>query len=709
MLPSDATPPTHMSPIGLAAGSSSCLSTGSDRGPLASNGVEDALALAGSEPRELYCQLLQADDEERRKLTPATIAALQQHARVATMDGDEGVREFVSQHGPQIVEFAYECPIPTISTAFKGLLEWLRGNCRFNLEEWVMEDSASEDAATHPATPQLTSDLRVPPPDEVAEHDLVWRRHRHATRRRRARRRLHADPAQGGGGTEEEDVSTSSCSRSTSHHHRPSRAEDGDVFSGGAVSPATRHDALSSGVEGLYHDADVEPGVCVRRKVSSFIPMEILPPLICEISPAQELFTFTFLDQGQVPNWVRVLSLEPQSTLTLYRAWTALVGCGPLPAHMRCYLVVMAASLHRCDYWIRRGVDGFIAAGGDASWLDVGVSECPKLRRLAPLLARLAHRPWSIDHTHIAALVSEGYWTLPEVVHALGIAASACSLCGFAHGLGVNEEHSQAPLICGNRVLLSSALAAARAPRGDRMESDGFLHAAPADDDEVAAQPGQDFDPFSVRAAADEQHRQPPASGSASSLPPSDGQRYTKLCPNDDEVLFSSATGVGGARLIVSEYNWRDDAAALIDSLLPAAAGAPPIAELLDEEFATLARISLSPACGETLGPEWVHLPRMVFLYVSALYGIVANDMTHKGINSLVGLEATKKLKGYFRSVACLPENMKLSDYHFDESWKNPLTHSDKVRIALIAAGARKQAALVHAMRAVSKYLARRQ
>eukprot|EP00756_Hemistasia_phaeocysticola_P019323 Hpha_TRINITY_DN15651_c5_g3::TRINITY_DN15651_c5_g3_i3::g.100537::m.100537/K10141/SESN1_3; sestrin 1/3 len=468
-------------------------------------------------------------------------------------------------------------------------------------------------------------------------------------------------------------------------------------------------------IESIYQGSSAVSGEeeSAVRDASLFVPDSELVPLQSG-GDSQELFRFVFLDQGQVPHWVRVLGAQPRQSLALYKAWTSTLGSGPLPVHFRCYVVAMAAAVHRCEYWMKRGEHGFLAAGGDSSWLDLGAAACPKLHHFCPVLLLLAHKPWALTSEHISDVLQSGEWTISELVHAMTIAASTLAHCAFARGLGLTMEQTSAPLIGGNQELLHCStrrgsspgvsstsflvLAANRIEDEAEMELEGGLEGGdtPPEADTRMLRDGT----FRLRDEEEEEEEET-------------RKRYERLCPNDEGVTFNTARM--DESLQVSEFNWRDDAAALIEQLLPPAASSPSVAELLDHEFSLLGQTTL--AYSSSLGPEGENLPRLIFLYVSQLYAVLANDTKnklHNKLNTSMGVEAVKALKCFVRDLAApgaTRSDTPAELYAFDESvgWEQPtVSHADKARIALLVAGARKQATLVHAMRAVSKYLATR-
>ena len=129
--------------------------------------------------------------------------------------------------------------------------------------------------------------------------------------------------------------------------------------------------------------------------------------------------------------------------LELYRKTTEAVmqSDGPLPRPWRHYIAMMGASAYSCEYLARNQLELFLSSGGDAAWLAEGSVAVPrKLLCLSPISSVMAHRPWTLDSTHIEHVISEGRWSASELVHALIILATFHSLPSLVFGSGIKIE-----------------------------------------------------------------------------------------------------------------------------------------------------------------------------------------------------------------------------------------------------------------------------
>lgn len=130
---------------------------------------------------------------------------------------------------------------------------------------------------------------------------------------------------------------------------------------------------------------------------------------------------------------------------------------GPLPFHWRNYIAILvrihvlsafayiyyyqASSRFRCQYLVSIQEQEFILNNGDPKWLQ-GVSHAPrKIQNILQVIAMLAHQPWLLTKDHIEPLVKGAdAWSIGELVHAMVLTCSFCSLSGFVFGLGITPE-----------------------------------------------------------------------------------------------------------------------------------------------------------------------------------------------------------------------------------------------------------------------------
>lgn len=177
---------------------------------------------------------------------------------------------------------------------------------------------------------------------------------------------------------------------------------------------------------------------------SSHAPVPAAASSSTACGDTNNLLVDIFLSTGRTSHMDLLMAWHP-SFLTQYTSCIHFVmdGLGPLHHTWRNYLAIMAAARHRCEYLVSLQETEFLLKGGDPTWLQ-GIAHAPKkLQALCDLNALLAHQPWLITRTHIAALVDNAgadSWSMAELVHALIILSTYHALCGFVFGMGVRTE-----------------------------------------------------------------------------------------------------------------------------------------------------------------------------------------------------------------------------------------------------------------------------
>ena len=87
-----------------------------------------------------------------------------------------------------------------------------------------------------------------------------------------------------------------------------------------------------------------------------------------------------------------------------------------------------------------------------------------------------------------------------------------------------------------------------------------------------------------------------------------------------------------------------------------------------------------------------------VWHYVHRVQGIFHDDYSYDKVNFWLNI----RLKSYIKSLVCYPQSVKKSDF---QNMGIGLTPQEKVHLTLLAAEARKQAALLYGLRAIANYL----
>ena len=118
---------------------------------------------------------------------------------------------------------------------------------------------------------------------------------------------------------------------------------------------------------------------------------------------------------------------------------------GPLPRPWRHYIAMIGASCHSCEYLVRNQLEQFVLSGGDPDWFVSGGDSVPKkLKCLMSVSSMMAHKPWTLNSSHLEHLTSECRWSTSELHHALMILSTFLSLPSLVFGAGVKIEEDLA-------------------------------------------------------------------------------------------------------------------------------------------------------------------------------------------------------------------------------------------------------------------------
>ncbi|KAJ9472411.1 Sestrin-like protein [Diplonema papillatum] len=653
----------------------------------------------------MYVRVLIQDEEKRAILLSSLIDSIKHVSEDALRVGGEAVLGFVTNHGPYILEFAYQCPLPDVALAFRELLLWLKKTCLLEIDEMLNDDFSSEDETEDAA----------------------------AGCEREANNGNELDSSAGAGLP----VLGVRCTAGR-HRSKGNRQNRGSRdFRGQSTGSLSSHSSvptppLSAGLQARWG----------TRPCSRFIPAADIEPITSLKPTAQRLYQQVFLEEAEVPNWVKVLSLVPQVAHKIYRTFTTAMAMGPLSAPYRWYVAYDTARRCRCQYWISRCEMGFLQVSGDVRWLTDGPPN--KLEALSTLQGKLVSNPWDLLQSDILELVEERDWTLPEVALAICINAQLLSLCSSAKGTGLLLEGEKLPA---HYDALRQSEMIASASLEDVTDMLTMMNAPDEGSDaaEIAAERFHELvsselelgKPHSDGLHAPTDHEPSPTSRSGRrgmngstpppALPADDETTGDDSSANEGKLPSGSLSHVNGGnrasdatqattdagdefkgvngifRLRLTAYNWRDDASCLVDQLLSGS-----LASQLDELFSTVTTMTDNDIFGVVQNIDTSRLRQMVWYYVHGLYGIVADDIDYSNINGLVGIQKNGIIgfKKYIKYVGCLTNTINEMEYHFDIRYTQRFSSKDKVHICLLASEARRRAALIYGMRACAKHLA---
>ncbi|XP_038613791.1 sestrin-2 isoform X1 [Tachyglossus aculeatus] len=405
-------------------------------------------------------------------------------------------------------------------------------------------------------------------------------------------------------------------------------------------------------------------------------------------------------------NIAMVMGLHPHYRSSFWKMQDLLLRMdGALPCHWRHYIAIMAAARHRCSYLVGFHTAEFLRVGGDPGWLR-GVHRAPeKLRGLSEVNKLLAHRPWLLTCGHIEALLKPGEhsWSLAELTQALVLLTHHHALASFVFGCGILPE---------------------REPAGTPTSRDSPPHGgqrSPPGRDDVDSGRVQDSDAAHEVGALMERMKQlqegrgmeegvasreemensfelektesllvtPSADLTQPSLPP-DMLGFVE----DPKFEYQDFTRRGEQTpptFRAQDYSWEDHGYSLISRLNP------EVGQLLDEKFQAVCSLTYNTLATHR-GVDTSVLRRAIWNYIHCVFGIRYDDYDYSEVNQLL----ERSLKLYIKTVACYPERTSRSMY--SHCWTQ-FRHSEKVHVNLLLLEARMQAALLYALRAITRYM----
>ncbi|XP_068773913.1 sestrin-2 isoform X1 [Struthio camelus] len=447
-------------------------------------------------------------------------------------------------------------------------------------------------------------------------------------------------------------------------------------------------------------DRGIEIPRQLGRGPSAFIPAEEILREGVE-SSRRQLFIEAFVSAGRVDNIAMVMGLHPQYLSSFWKTQYLLLRMdGPLPYHKRHYIAIMAAARHQCSYLVGLHMGEFLQVGGNPAWLQ-GLHCAPqKLRNLNEINKLLAHRPWLITKEHIEALLKTGEnsWSLAELVQALVLLTHYHSLASFVFGCGINPEAEQD----------GGPSCQPPSPHSD---------SSPASDDGMGGSGGKDAmrevemlmermkllqeSQLEEEGVTQEEMATRFELEKTESLlvAPSDiadhSLQSNVLCfVEDPEFGYKDFTRRGEQApptFRAQDYTWEDHGYSLINRLYP------DVGQLLDEKFQVVYNLTYNTIAMHC-GVDTSMLRRAIWNYVHCVFGIRYDDYDYGEVNQLL----ERSLKIYIKTVACYPE--KTTKRMYTQFWRH-FKHSEKVHINLLLLEARMQAALLYALRAVTRYM----
>ncbi|XP_043915934.1 sestrin-2-like [Protopterus annectens] len=435
---------------------------------------------------------------------------------------------------------------------------------------------------------------------------------------------------------------------------------------------------------------------------SSFIPLEEIQQEGVDGSE-QHIFMEAFIAAGRVDNVMTVMGLHPKYLSCFWATHHYLLRMdSPLPFPVRHYIAIMAAARHQCSQLVNLHISEYIHVGGDPLWLN-GIKFAPeKLRNLNEINKILAHRPWLITKEHIEALLKTGEnsWSLAELIQAVILLVHFHSLSSFVFGCGVNPEldleggHVFRPPSPRDCYLVGSSPGSKDCVNGIRQGE------AVQEVEALMAKMKLLQQTIEEEASQEEMYtRFEKAKTESLFVTPSDKSEALHLasvsCFVEDSDFqykdFSRRGEVTPPTFRAQDFTWEDHGYSLTTRLYPDAA------LLLDKKFLTAYSLTYNTMAMHC-DVDTSMLRRAIWNYIHCVFGIRYDDYDYGQVNVLL----ERSLKVYIKTVACYPERTTKKMYL--DFWKH-FRNSEKVHVNLILLEARMQAALLYALRAITRYM----
>ncbi|XP_072211443.1 sestrin-2 isoform X1 [Excalfactoria chinensis] len=471
------------------------------------------------------------------------------------------------------------------------------------------------------------------------------------------------------------------------------------LVAGSQCCPSGLEERLGCGALQGEEDRRIPVPPQLGRGPSAFIPVEEI--LQEGIESSRRQLIEAFVSAGRVDNITMVMGLHPQYLSSFWKTQYLLLRMdGPLPYHKRHYIAIMAAARHQCTYLVGLHMGEFLQAGGNPAWLQ-GLHCAPqKLRNLNEINKLLAHRPWLITKEHIEALLKTGEhsWSLAELVQALVLLTHYHYLASFVFGCGINPEAGQdggqgcrPPSPHSDSSPTAEDSTGCSGGRDAVREVEALMERMQLLRDSQREEEGVTQEEMATRFEMEKTE--------SLLVAPSDVTDHALqsglLCfVEDPEFGYKDFTRRGEQApptFRAQDYTWEDHGFSLINRLYP------DVGQLLDEKFQVVYNLTYNTIAMHC-GVDTSMLRRAIWNYVHCVFGIRYDDYDYGEVNQLL----ERSLKVYIKTVACYPE--KTTKRMYAQFWRH-FKHSEKVHVNLLLLEARLQAALLYALRAVTRYM----
>eukprot|EP01135_Chromosphaera_perkinsii_P006129 Nk52_evm1s413 gene=Nk52_evmTU1s413 len=443
---------------------------------------------------------------------------------------------------------------------------------------------------------------------------------------------------------------------------------------------------------------------------SIFISNSSLVPIDTTDEQRSRILVDVFQHDCRTSHMTRMFLFAPSYFKAFIRTFHFLMRCdGPLPLHIRYYIGIMASSRHRCKPLCNIQIHNFLAAGGDKSWLE-SIKNAPlKIQRLSRLNGLLAHQPYRVNKDVIKGInEGDGSWSMSDLVQAVVLMATFHALSGFFFGCGLTPEvdmpdgHFFAEVsrasgdgkgATGGATGSTSRGNSARQSlvndggSGDGVWTDQVAEMLKAlelsygnEEEPTVDENVQAFEKIETENA-------PTPTSSSSSNQAAFFDRFV-----DDNIAHSDFDVKSDQYPIFRslDYSWQDHGYSLVNRFYPG------IAHLIEEEF-NVALEMTDNRLGDKKDIDTSKFRQAIWFYIHRTTGILHDDYNYSTVNKLL----ERSLKAYIKKLTCYPQLVTLMDFI---SFGADLRDEEKVHINLFAMEARKQAELLHGLRAVMEY-----
>ncbi|KHN80913.1 Sestrin-3 [Toxocara canis] len=371
-------------------------------------------------------------------------------------------------------------------------------------------------------------------------------------------------------------------------------------------------------------------------------------------------------------------------------------GRGPMAAHERHYVALMAASRHRCHYLMNLHRREFTRLGGNREWLK-GLSHVPlKISSMDALNGVLAHQPWAITTDHLTALTkcrSPANWSLSELVQATIVLAQTHVLCSFILGSGGIEPNTTA----------DESLAAGRFQSEKENGQEGEvelllkrmheLQGIKACEHELQLselQRQRHFLEVHTTDSISETDNSGTAMGVVACRTAGNANDETaSLYARDlrfSYIDFALCARNGTARTHkIHDLSWEDQGYSCVDELYN------EMADILDKKF-TLTQNLTYFTMGGYSDVDTSKYRTAIWMYIHSLYGIRHDDYNYGEVNMML----SREMKTFIKTICCFPDKTTAS---LRQSVMVDFQPSEKVHVLLMVMESRLQAELIYLFR----------